>query len=483
MSANTESATEEITESNGFKDWKKSFVAWLEFIFKVGLGVGSVIAFCFYFFYVRAMPSIGNIGDITIFLIMIAGIGIIISGVFVVGFMPALWLDNKSYVKYLEKEVHLCKHIKVTSLFFWFVALANIGWIWLDVNIGIFIFIDILILIKIYFIFFKDKQDKQDPVSFFIITFIYVISIFLYSWISLNEPVIDSILFIAITTLSNVMILKTILEKIKKKRDRFLSASETVKDLNDDTELDEQFYRWFPIGCAFSVICYLSLILVNQHKDVFFITKSFELLKLGHYNATLQFKEDFIQKDNPFKSNLKNCKEGYFFIRSSIGDEYILQEFEERKENNTTKKEPLKLKPDVYRIKKEFVLTESDTNTTDMNKTWAIENGCDSYEKVTFKKEFIKNNNPFMDNVKGCLTRTFWVRDRGTTVELKDNNDTNSSEPYQISTKYIMSRQKTQVQDQNTTWTDCPPKPSKPNAPSAVLCQIRCDNNQSKNDK
>ena len=166
MSENAESATKEITESNGFKDWKKSFVAWLEFIFKVGLGVGSVIAFCFYFFYVRAMPSIGNIGDITIFLIMIAGIGIIIPGVFVVVFMPALWLDNKSYVKYLEKEVHLCKHIKVTSLFFWFVALANIGWIWLDVNIGIFIFIDILILIKIYFIFFKDKQDKQDPVSF-----------------------------------------------------------------------------------------------------------------------------------------------------------------------------------------------------------------------------------------------------------------------------------------------------------------------------
>lgn len=251
--------------------------------------------------------------------------------------------------------------------------------------------------------------------------------------------------------------------------------------MNDDTELDEQFYRWFPIGCAFSVICYLSLILVNQHKDVFFITKSFELLKLGHYNATLQFKEDFIQKDNPFKSNLKNCKEGYFFIRSSIGDEYILQEFEERKEDNTTKKEPLKPKPDVYRIKKEFVLAESKLSF-DANGTWTTNSECDSYEKVTFKKEFTKNNNPFIDNVKGCLTRTFWVRDRGATLELKDSNDT-KSEPYQIPSLYIMSRQKVQVQEQNTTWTNCPPKISKSNVHSSVACIIPCEMNQSKDGK
>lgn len=454
MSENTETTTEKIAESNGFEKLKEGVVTFLEFVFKVGLAVGSIIAFCFYFWYVEVMPSMGNIGDITIFLVMVAIVGILIA-LFVLLLLPALWWNDKEYKVYLEKKVHRCFPIKATWLFFGLVSIINSAWMLLFAksdlthNIVIWWLICLVLPSLMLFATLIYRHNKMiNLIYFIVISFFYSLLISGYALVSLDNfrgsigLIIYSIIFIVVMGGVNILMSEAILKKFK---------SET-------SQQNQHFYRWFPIACIFFVIYFLSQVLISQHKEVFFITKPFELLKLGHYKATLQFKEDFIQKDNPFsKSNLNNCKEGYFFIRSSIGDEYILQEFEERKENNTTKKEPLKRKPDVYRIKKEFVLAESsDTNTTNINKTWAIDNGCDSYEKVTFKKEFIKNNNPFIENANGCLTKTFWVRDRGATLELKDRKDTNDTEPYQISSLYIMSRQK--MTDQNTTWMNCPPK-------------------------
>lgn len=526
MSEKTTPTAEIITESNNVKELKENVVSFLEFAFKVGLGIGSVIAFCFCFFYVEVMPSIGNIGDITIFLVMVAGVGILIA-LFVLFLLPALMWNDKNYEKYLEHQVST----KVIILFFLFSLYISFGWHWYNRKVELYLFdyffiffvglscfgtwlypknwrkyleysisipVVILFLLRVFILnsiwmmaimlypsndnrilstflvvwwlinlvlptivlcyTLKSQKDKMMNIMFVMVSLVYSLFISLYVFVSLYnfgesiELLFYSVVFIGFVTFLNIVIVKAVLKNFKP----------------ETSEQNKNFYRWLPMVSSLIVVWILSFILVYQKQDVFFITKPFELLKLGHYKATLQFKEDFIQKDNPFsKSNLNNCKEGQFFIHSSIGDEYILEELEEHvkyneglKENNNTKK--VQFRPAVYRIKKEFVLAESkpsfdanDTNKTNTNKTWLTDSGCDSYEKVIFKKEFISNNNPFIENEKGCLTKTFWVRDRGATLELKNSNNP-QSEPYQIPTKYIMSRQK--VQDQNTTWTNCLPQ-------------------------
>lgn len=71
----------------------------------------------------------------------------------------------------------------------------------------------------------------------------------------------------------------------------------------------------------------------------------FKQLKFGYYEAELKFKKDFIEKSNPFDFKETNTtNKNIFFILSSIGDEYILQD------SSKTGK--------VYRIKKDNVEIE-----------------------------------------------------------------------------------------------------------------------------
>lgn len=107
MSNNIKTRDELTISDNKEKSLKNFILEWSEIIFKVGLIVGSIIAFCFYFFYVGAMPSIGSVGDTTIFIIMIACIGSFIVAIFTFMSLPTLFFDDKRYAKYLRKTIIL----------------------------------------------------------------------------------------------------------------------------------------------------------------------------------------------------------------------------------------------------------------------------------------------------------------------------------------------------------------------------------------
>ena len=107
MSNNIKTRDELTISDNKEKSLKNFILEWSEIIFKVGLIVGSIIAFCFYFFYVGAMPSIGSVGDTTIFIIMIACIGSFIVAIFTFMSLPTLFFDDIRYAKYLRKTIIL----------------------------------------------------------------------------------------------------------------------------------------------------------------------------------------------------------------------------------------------------------------------------------------------------------------------------------------------------------------------------------------
>lgn len=459
-------------ESTIEKSLRNSILEWFEFIFKIGLVVGSLIAFCFYFFYVEIMPSIGSLGDATILIIMIACIGSLLVVISTCMFLPTLFFNNQEYIEFLKKDNilwdwivkikeknkvnNLTFNINVINIFFLLVAIFNIIMICILNNIDKenFIWIIIVFLILPLLPFLITFRIKVLPIqSSLLLLHSFVMTLYSF-FLFINSSSIGLILFsICIIILFNIVVLNAIKDKFK---------------LEDEqkTQQDKIFYQWFPIVSIIFLVLILSFVWLNFHIDNIFITKPFQMLRLGYYKATLQFKEDFIQKNNPFELNKNNCEEGNFFIRSSLGDEYILEELgkHEEYEKNEKNKENIT----VYRIKKEFVVSETKTD----NKMEYWRKNCNSYEKITFQKEFIKKNNPFPENKKDCLTKVFWVQDKGTTLELKDSND-GGQEPYQILSSYIVSRQKVDVKEANKTWLDCQTKKNNTNISPSIVYQIK----------
>ena len=60
MSNNIKTRDELTISDNKEKSLKNFILEWSEIIFKVGLIVGSIIAFCFYFFYVGYLGTFGK---------------------------------------------------------------------------------------------------------------------------------------------------------------------------------------------------------------------------------------------------------------------------------------------------------------------------------------------------------------------------------------------------------------------------------------
>lgn len=508
------------------KSLRNSILEWFEFIFKIGLVVGSLIAFCFYFFYVGIMPSIGSLGDATILIIIIACIGSLLVAIFTCMFLPTLFFNNQEYIEFLKKDIilwdwivkikeknkvdNLILNIDVIKIFFLLVAIFNIImiYIFLHLNDQINQWISSIVIILILFIFIIYIVNSLNIMGIIIlsifITILIVIIIYIlknidkeyFTWIIIVFSILPFLITFKIKVLltqSSLLLLHSFVMTLYSFF-LFTNSSKSIvlilfsicfiiffnivvlnaiKDkfkLEDEqkTQQDKFFYQWFPIVSIIFLVLILSFVWLNFHIDNIFITKPFQMLRLGYYKATLQFKEDFIQKNNPFELNKNNCEEGNFFIRSSLGDEYILEELgkHEEYEKNEKNKENIT----VYRIKKEFVVSETKTD----NKMEYWRKNCNSYEKITFQKEFIKKNNPFPENKKDCLTKVFWVQDKGTTLELKDSND-GGQEPYQILSSYIVSRQKVDVKEANKTWLDCQTKKNNTNISPSIVYQIKCE--------
>lgn len=495
MSNNIKTRDELTISDNKEKSLKNFILEWSEIIFKVGLIVGSIIAFCFYFFYVGAMPSIGSVGDTTIFIIMIACIGSFIVAIFTFMSLPTLFFDDKRYAKYLRKTIILWNWIiwifnliikifnkmkkekisnfngkvKESTIFFIAVAFSTIILIletkYLIIKKNLFNYQEwmILIYIAIPSIVFKIKNSDTPFITYIVFQFAMTVYLLLFTGINdKNVTVIFLLVFLISVILFNIMILKVIHEKIDISYK--IIPIEKAKNLISKSQQDKNFYILFPIISGVFLIMIQSIVWSAQQVDNIFITKPFEMLKLGHYNAILQFKDDFIQKNNPFESNKNNCEQGIFFIRSSLGDEYILEELKKHEEYEKNKENKKNIS--IYRIKKEFVVSE--TKTDNNIEHWT--KNCNSYEKVTFQKDFIKKNNPFPENKKGCLTKVFWVQDKGSTLELKESTGI-GDEPYQILSSYIVSRQK--VKEASRTWLDCPSKKYNSNIFPSFVYQIK----------
>ncbi|MDD4885048.1 hypothetical protein [Sulfuricurvum sp.] len=291
-------------------NFKPIIISWLEFSLKIGIAFGAFIAWLFYYLYVGAMPAIGNIGDITIFLLMIAGVGVLIAFIlFFFHFGPALSLRIEINEQYKRKKLILT-YIAIP------VIIHIIGWSYfLDIKNHTEHYLLILSSLVIILYFLSDYDKYYLPFhSFYLSTYYLLYSLGLISWFALAfsnfQKSGDIILYlfdtliIAYITVFNLIILK--------------------KD---------------PIIKTLAIIGILLLFTISQFFNVHridnpMITYPFHALKLGYYKAELYFKNDFINKSNPFPLNENNQTLNTFFILSSIGDEYILRETRTAEDHN-----------------------------------------------------------------------------------------------------------------------------------------------------
>lgn len=287
---------------------------WSTIVFKLSLLVGAFISWAFFSFFVQALPSLGNLGDVTIYLISISAWSFLIAFILVAltfgsSFLIRYSLYFKDYPQKIIAYYYVLFPIFATTILF-MLNFFNIS----DITAAAFLF---FIIIPISFSLFltvkinRTWMDGLSDIGFPLILFSFIVLVIDYA---IKVVITDGflaaffiILSIAFFSIWNYLII------IEKKLNWKIG--------------------FFIIGTTLIIqgIAFTSAKISNP-----FIVSPFKLLQLGYYNAELHFKDDFINKANPFALNETNRTSNTFFILSSIGDEYILRETRKAMEYNAS---------------------------------------------------------------------------------------------------------------------------------------------------
>lgn len=307
--------------SNNPNETKEVFSTWLDIGFKLALALGALISWIFFSFFVNTLPSLGSIGDITIYLVSISAWSLILAFYIVaISFASSFLIKTSSnYINYYNNAfIYYYFGFPIISILFLLILkYFNLTQETINIILSFLFFV----FPVIYSLFVKEFLPIRNinRVTRFLNRIIDIgLPLILFSLILLlialmldkffNKLYVQSLIyssFIVIIVFINYFIIKGDLQNWKK-----------------------------ALGIAISYLAIISIIFSALKIDNPMIVKPFELLKLGYYKAELHFKEDFVNKANPFPLNENNQTSNVFFILSSIGDEYILRETRTAEDHN-----------------------------------------------------------------------------------------------------------------------------------------------------
>ncbi len=310
-----ENTTESQNKLQQFLAYILNIVGSLEFLFKLSLALGAFISWMFFTFYVGALPSFGNIGDVATYLVLIVlSSSLILVMILLVSFPFPFFLKDS----FSKDEIVSKKQREIGATYFMVYPLASIIIYWL----------------------FKDNVYFGYILFFMIVIVSYGCSVWL-SWIETPEPikfrklfqsgitkfivllVFSSASFLTVSIVLDINFYYSILLLLV-----FIGIGNAIILLGSNINKTN-----YTIGIGFFLIVF-SAVLPLSKIDNPIIVKPFELLKLGHYKAELHFNKEFMINNNPFPLNENNSSSNTFLILSSIGDEYILKEVRHEKDQD-----------------------------------------------------------------------------------------------------------------------------------------------------
>lgn len=297
----------QLTTVNEPTNIKEIISSWLDIGFKLGIALGALISWIFFSFFVNALPSLGNLGDIAIYLISISAWSLIISGyIIATSFASSFIIKSTSEFNDDTK----------TSLAWYYVIFTVISTL-------------TLLLLKIC--------ESPQFVWNILITLLFLFFPLLYSGFILSpaptKTVINTIfdigfplIIFSLIILLEALMIDKIYDDWNEQLWIYFLWIVVIVVLNSSI-IKDQIANWNT--ALFIVIGYLGIIAMGfivLEIDNPIIVKPFKQLKLGHYKTELHFKDDFINKSNPFSLNETNQTSNVFFVLSSVGDEYIIKE-------------------------------------------------------------------------------------------------------------------------------------------------------------
>lgn len=295
-------------------------VGLLELLFKLSLALGAFISWVFFTFYVGALPSFGNIGDVTTYLVLIVLSSLLILAmiILILFFSPFFLKDS------LAKDEIVLKKQRKRSVFYFIaylvlsiiVSYLFVGNDKMEVYFGYTLLFMMVILPYGYSIWLSWIETHENAQLFGKLFSSSIVSKFI-GFLMFSLVSFSTVLIILESNLSYTMFLLLIFIAIM----HIIILESNINKTN------------LSIGIGlFLVIFSISLSLAKIDNPI--ITKPFELLKLGHYKAELHFNKEFMINNNPFPLNENNSSSNTFLILSSIGDEYILKEVRHEQNQN-----------------------------------------------------------------------------------------------------------------------------------------------------
>jgi|GEM_PF-6904389 len=298
---------------NPIETTKAILSSWLDIGFKLGLALGALISWIFFSFFVNTLPSLGSIGDIAIYLISISAWSIIVA-FYVIAISIASSFLIKTSSNYINYPSNSFINYYFGFPFLSIVVLIGFKYFHLTqqtINVVLsFLFFLAPIVYSLFVNEFRPAKNKNRMAWFIdritniglpLILFslvLFLIALMLDNFFnSLYNQAFIYLLFIIIIIFINYFIIKDELKNWK-----------------------------IALGIAISYLVITSIIFAALKIDNPMIVQPFKLLKLGYYKTELHFKEDFINKANPFPLNETNQTSNTFFVLSSVGDEYIIKE-------------------------------------------------------------------------------------------------------------------------------------------------------------
>lgn len=325
--------------------------SWSAMVFKLSIAIGAFISWAFFSFYVNALPSLGNLGDITIYLIAISAWSFLIAVLLIAMTFASSFMIRYSsfYHTYSVKSIALYYPIFIFISAFILSLLAlcespQISW-----NI---------VLVLLFFIaplFYAYSLTNKSRKNFDRIADIGVPLIFFSPIVFLIGYAIDTVL------------LHGLLQAL------FIILSIIFFAIWNLLIISEKKLTWqINLFIISSTLVILSITFTTAKISNPLIVSPFKLLQLGYYNAELHFKNEFMKESIPFKFNDNNESSNTFFILSSIGDEYILQETPQtyidvkKDENTTIRVEQIDINGTSYwyQTNKDALLVWTDKNLT-----------------------------------------------------------------------------------------------------------------------
>lgn len=300
---------------------------------------GIILSILYFMFYGNALPSIGNISQLSSYLIAIFGVALIFIIYFIVTTIsPSLVLFENNFIKEYYKNIIFQKILiaLINIIIFNLIAYYNdIRFALMFASSFIFIFIFQLFLVKKYS--YKWDILKSVPVWSSFISYSLLSIFFIALMLSpiSSTPASFNMTILLISLLAQCLF--TIPNAI------FLHNMASFTNTSKASVRNVLRLLLLTTIVIISILSMAFSILKQPNK---LITTPFSILKFGYYTAELHFKQEFIDKSNPFPLNDTNQTSNIFFILSSVGDEYIFCDINSTHEHNVSR---------MYRIKKENV--------------------------------------------------------------------------------------------------------------------------------